>query len=255
LNPKESKMDINADIGELPSALAGGSEERLIRLVSSANIACGGHAGDAASMRAVIKLCLSSRVRIGAHPGYPDKPGFGRRKLDLPPSQLESSLREQVGGLVDVATSLGTKLCHVKPHGALYNEAAVNADLARSFARAVAAIDKSLVLVGLAGSAMLKVWKAAGFRVVGEAFADRRYEADGSLRPRRFANALITDPAEAGEQALRIARDGVVVAVDGRRVDVDAETICIHGDTENAIAIAMEVRNRLLAVGVGVSPF
>lgn len=248
-------MDINADLGERPLAVVDGSEERLIRLISSANIACGGHAGDAASMRAVIRLCLDSGVNVGAHPGYPDKSSFGRRRLDLPPSQLESSLREQVGMLVDVATSLGTMVHHVKPHGALYNEAAVNRELARSIARAVAAANKHLILVGLAGSAMLEVWKAEGFRVVGEAFADRRYEADGSLRPRRFADALITDPFEAAEQALRIARDGVVVAVDGTRITVDAQTLCIHGDTENAIAIATEVRSRLLTVGGGVSPF
>jgi UPF0271 protein len=248
-------MDINADVGEQPMALADGSEERLIRLVSSANVACGGHAGDAASMRSVIKLCLSLGVRIGAHPGYPDKPGFGRRKIDMPLAKLESSLREQIGQLAEVAAGLGTKLGHVKPHGALYNEAVVNPELARSITRAVAVIDKSLVLVGLAGSATLEVWRAEGFRTVGEAFADRRYEADGSLRPRRFPDALITDPSEAGEQALGIARDGIVVAVDGTRVNVGAATICIHGDTQNAIAIATQVRSRLLIAGVAVNPF
>jgi len=248
-------MDVNADVGERPRALVDGSEERLIRLITSANIACGGHAGDAASMRAVVKLCLGSGVGIGAHPGYPDKPGFGRRKIDIPPAELESSLVEQIGRLVEIATALGTKLNHVKPHGALYNEAAVNAQLARSIARAVGAVDKGVVLVGLAGSEMLKVWRDEGFRVVGEAFADRRYEADGSLRPRRFADALITRPSEAAEQALGIARDGVVVAVDGTRVEVKAGTICIHGDTENAIAIATEVRNRLSMGAVGVRPF
>jgi 5-oxoprolinase (ATP-hydrolysing) subunit A len=250
-----NKMDINADVGEQPRALLDGSEEQLVRLITSANIACGGHAGDDASMRSVVKFCLGSGVGIGAHPGYPDKSGFGRRKIDIPLEELESSLCEQIGRLAEVAVGLGTRLRHVKPHGALYNEAAVDPELARSIARAVTAVDKSLVLVGLAGSAMLEVWRAEGFRVVGEAFADRHYEADGSLRPRRFADALITDPSEAGEQALGIAREGIVVAIDGTRVEVEARTICIHGDTKNPIAIATEVRSRLLAAGVAVNPF
>lgn len=248
-------IDLNSDVGERPAALEDGSEELLMRLISSANIACGGHAGNAASIGAVIKLCLAHGVSIGAHPGFPNRAGFGRTVLDLPPHVLEDSLREQLENLVDVAARLGARVRHVKPHGALYNVAVKDNDIAAMIARSVAAVDRSLVLVGLAGSSMLDVWSDQGFAVIAEAFADRRYEPDGTLQPRNVTGALIIDPGEAAQRAVRIAQDGVVIAVDGTELAVDAQTICIHSDTQNAIAIAAEVCRCLQAVGIEVGSF
>lgn len=248
-------MDINSDVGERPSALMDGSEELLIRFISSANIACGGHAGDITSMQKVVRMCLSHGVVIGAHPSYPDRDNFGRSKLSLPASELEASIRNQVAALVKVAASEGAMVHHVKPHGALYNGAVTDQETAASIAQAVAAIDKNLTLVGLAGSPILKVWEAAGFAVVGEAFADRRYEPDGTLRPRGYPDAVITSPGEAAQQALRIAQEGIIIAVDGTLLAVAAQTICIHSDTQNALTIAAEVRRSLESVGVRVGPF
>jgi UPF0271 protein len=249
------RIDINSDVGERALALEDGSEELLISLISSANIACGGHAGDAASMDAVVGLCVRYGVKVGAHPAYPDRAGFGRSKTALSASELEASVRGQVGSLAVVALRAGVKMHHVKPHGALYNVAAKDKEVAASIGRAVSAIDKSLILVGLDGSAMLDVWKSAGFAVVGEAFADRRYEPDGTLRSRSYADGLITDPGEAARQAVRIAKDGLICAVDGSKLPVQARTICIHSDTQNAVAIAAEVRRKLEAAGVVVGPF
>jgi UPF0271 protein len=248
-------IDLNSDVGEFPAALADGSEDRLLRLVSSANIACGGHAGDALSMRDGVRLCLIHGVGVGAHPAYPDRAGFGRTRIEISKPDLTTSIREQIERLVVVAGGLGATVRHVKPHGALYNAAARNAELAAVIADAVSSVDRRLVLVGLAGSAMLDVWKSAGFTTVAEAFADRRYEPDGTLRSRTLADALIVDPIEAARQALSIARDGVILATDGSRLSVDAQTICIHGDTVNATSIASEVRNRLQQAGVSVTSF
>ena len=248
-------IDLNSDVGESPAALADGSEDRLLRLVSSANIACGGHAGDASSMRAIVKLCLAYGVGLGAHPSYPDRANFGRTRIELSQPDLKASIREQVESLLVVAAGVGVTVHHVKPHGALYNAAARNAELAAIIADAVSSVDRRLVLVGLAGSVMLGVWKSAGFTTVGEAFADRRYEPDGTLRSRTLPDALIVDPVEAARQALSIARDGVVLATDGSRLSVKAQTICIHGDTANATSIASEVRHHLHDAGISVVPF
>lgn len=248
-------IDLNSDVGESPASLADGSEDRLLRLVSSANIACGGHAGDTASMKAVIRLCLVHGVSIGAHPSYPDRSGFGRTKINISEADLKASISDQVGDLMAVAAGLGASVRHVKPHGALYNAAVRNAELAALIADAVYAVDRHLVLVGLAGSAMLEEWKRAGFATVGEAFADRRYEPDGTLRSRKLADALIINPDEAARQALSIAHDGLILAADGSRLTIEAQTICIHGDTANAVSIASGVRNKLHHAGITVAPF
>jgi 5-oxoprolinase (ATP-hydrolysing) subunit A len=255
MSPGTNCIDINADVGERADALLDGSEERLLRIVTSANIACGGHAGDAASMRAVVRLCQPLGVSIGAHPAYPDKQGFGRARLNIPLSQLENSLVEQISSLLDIASSCGATLHHVKPHGALYNAAATDRDLALAIARAVANVDRNLVLVGLAGSLMLDVWRDFGFSVIAEAFADRRYEANGTLRSRALSGALITDPLEAATQALRIVKGGVVESADGSAVQLNAQTICIHGDTTNAALIAGTVRMALEKSGVDLKSF
>ncbi|MBM4159676.1 MAG: LamB/YcsF family protein [Ignavibacteria bacterium] len=247
-------IDINSDLGERPEALANGSEEELIWHISSANIACGGHAGDAQTMMKAIELCAKYGVAIGAHPGYPDRENFGRVEMNLSAQEIELSVLAQVRTLVDLAQSVSCTVRHVKPHGALYNSAASNPATARAIARAVCGVDKSLILIGLAGSRMLEVWKNQGCHAAAEAFADRRYEPDGSLRSRAFADALITDPADAALQAVQIARDGYAVAADGARVPIDARTLSIHSDTPNAIAIAGAVRDRLLREGVKIAP-
>src|SRR5271170_1125870 len=205
-------IDLNCDMGEFPEAIADGAQEALMRSITSVNIACGGHAGDEHTMRATIEQALRHKVAIGAHPGYADRENFGRVELQLPAEEVAESVFEQVNALAKIAASCGARLTHVKPHGALYNQAARNRELAGAIAQGVARWNKEVVMVGLAGSPMLDVFREAGFSVAAEAFADRRYEPDGSLRSRKFSDALITDPAEAGQQALRIAERGTVVA-------------------------------------------
>lgn len=242
------RIDLNADLGE-------GHEDRsLLRFVTSVNVACGGHAGDERSMAETVAAALDSGAAVGAHPSYPDREGFGRRELELPPAELAAAIEAQLAALTRVARPLGARLGHVKPHGALYNRAARDPQVAAVVARAVAAFDRSLRLVGLAGSALLAAGRAAGLAVAGEGFADRRYAPDGSLVSRRTAGAILHDPREAAEQALAIASRRTVVAADGTRVAVLAETLCVHGDTDGAVAIARAVRERLEAAGVTVAP-
>lgn len=255
MSPESACIDINADVGELSTALLDGSEERLLRVVTSANIACGGHAGNDASMYSLVRLCRSLGVSVGAHPGYPDKQGFGRSKLTMPLPELEVSLVEQMRALHQVASSCGATVRHVKPHGALYNAAVFDRDLAAAFARSVAVIDPNLVLVGLAGSLMLDVWRDFGFSVIAEAFADRRYEADGSLRSRSLPDALILDPLEAAAQAVHIVQQGVVKSIGGSTIQLRAQTLCIHGDASNAALIAATVRSALEQSGALLKSF
>jgi len=247
-------IDINSDVGERPEALADGSEERLIRQITSANIACGGHAGDDESMTRVMILCARHGVGIGAHPSYPDRGTFGRTELDLPADLIEESVCRQVGALVDLASKLGFKVRHVKPHGALYNTAAHHERTALAVARGTARAGVKPILFGLANSKALEVWRKEGFTAVGEGFADRRYEADGSLRSRRLENSLITDPDFAARQALRIAADGKVLAVTGEEIAVEARTICVHSDTAGSAAIAERIRRLLADSGFTVAP-
>jgi UPF0271 protein len=223
-------LDLNCDMGELEDAR---HEAALMEYVTSANIACGGHAGDEASMERTARLALARGVRIGAHPGYPDRANFGRIAIPMPAAEIERTVRRQIERLDAVVRSLGGRIVHVKPHGALYNAAVRNTEVARAIAGGVAAWDPRVTLFGLAGSAMLDVWRQMGFQVAAEAFADRRYEPDGTLRSRQFADALITDPREAARQALRFAREG------------KAQTICVHGDTPGAVDILKACREAL----------
>ena len=247
-------IDLNADVGENPEALADGSEEALLRVVTSANIACGAHAGDEQTMVATLALAARLGVAVGAHPGYPDRAGFGRDSLGMTPAAIEDSVFKQVRSLAEAASRVGCRLAHVKPHGALYHDAARDRDVAAAIARGVSRWSTDMVLIGLAGSAMLEVFREHGFEVAAEAFADRTYEADGTLRSRRLSGALITDPARAAAQAVRIAREGMATAFDGRDVPVRARMICVHGDTPGAAGIAAAVRDVLLANGVRVAP-
>jgi UPF0271 protein len=234
-------MDLNCDMGELPEAIADGTQEALMPYITSANVACGGHAGDAASMRTTIEQAVRHGVAIGAHPGYPDRENFGRLELKLSPQEISDFVFEQVRALAEIADRCGARIVHVKAHGALYNQAAGNREITAAIAEGVARWHRDVVLMGLAGSLMLETLREAGFVVAAEAFADRRYEPDGTLRSRKFADALIRDPAEAGKQAVGIAVRGRVIAWDGSEVAVNAQTICIHGDTPGAVGIAKVV--------------
>ncbi len=248
------KIDLNCDMGEVPEAIADGTQEALMRSVMSVNIACGGHAGDERTMKTTIEQALRWKVAIGAHPGYADRANFGRLELKLPPKEIADSVFEQVRALDEVAKRCGARLVHVKPHGALYNQAVRNRELAEAIAEGVGRWCRDVVLVGLAGSPMLDVFHKAGFEVAAEAFADRRYEADGTLRSRKFEDALIRDPEEAGRQALSIVGRGVVIASDGTEVTIDAQTLCIHGDTPGAPEIAATVARSLREAGVSLAP-
>jgi 5-oxoprolinase (ATP-hydrolysing) subunit A len=217
-------MDLNVDAGEIPELIANGVQAELLSLVDSCNIACGGHAGDEATITAT--LAQARGLRIGAHPGYPDRANFGRLSMRMESAELEATLETQIRSLLQLAGQLH----HVKPHGALYNDAARDASLAALLARVVQRVDKSLVMVGLAGSAMVAEFRQQGFTTWEEGFCDRAYLADGSLMPRGSAGAVIEDPAIAAEQALRLQH---------------LDTLCIHGDHPHAIAIARAVRAQL----------
>src|SRR5713226_7365134 len=247
------KIDLNCDMGELPEAIADGTQESLMRSITSVNIACGGHAGDERTMKTTIEQALRWKLAIGAHPGYPDRANFGRLELKMAGEAIADTVFEQVRALAKTAASCGARLAHVKPHGALYNQAVRNRELAQAIAEGVARWNRDVVLVGLAGSPMLDVFRSAGFAVAAEAFADRRYEPDGTLRSRKFENALIRDPEEAGRQALSIVERGTVIACDGTAVSVNAQTICFHGDTPGASEIAATVARMLREAGVCLS--
>jgi UPF0271 protein len=239
------RIDLNADVGE-----GFEDDEALIPLVTSVNVACGAHAGDGETIARTIERAMAAGAAVGAHPSYPDRDGFGRREMTLSPADLRATLVEQIRAVAEAAHAAGSALRHVKPHGALYNVAARDPDIAAIVAGAVRAISPDLVLVGLAGSASLDAARAAGLAVAAEAFADRRYEPDGRLRDRRHPDALIDDPAAAGEQAVAIVRDGRVTAIDGTPVVVAAESLCVHGDQPGAAARARGVRVALEAHGV-----
>ncbi|MGC2332803.1 MAG: 5-oxoprolinase subunit PxpA [Candidatus Acidiferrales bacterium] len=247
------RIDLNCDMGEMPEAIADGTQESLMPSLTSVNVACGGHAGDASTMKATIEQALRWKLAIGAHPGYADRANFGRLALALPPETIADSIFEQVRTFAGIAAGCGARVVHVKPHGALYNQAVADRAIARAIADGVRRWSRDVTLVGLAGSLMLDVFRDAGFRVAAEAFADRRYEADGALRSRKFEDALIRDPAEAGQQALRIVERETVVASGGAEIAVNAQTICIHGDTPGAPKIAAAVAQTLRQAGVELS--
>ena len=233
-----------------------GRDAELLAVVTSANVACGFHAGDPSVMDRTVALAVQARVAVGAHPGFPDLRGFGRRRVDADPAEVERDVLYQVGALQAFARAHGTRVAHVKPHGALYNQAAEDERLARAVARGVARAGRDLVLVGLASTGVMRAAaEAEGLRFAAEAFADRRYEADGTLQSRRVAGSVVTDPAAAAAQSVRIARDGVVEAVDGTEVRLRADTLCLHGDNPEAVANARAVRQALERAGIEVRAF
>lgn len=234
-------MDLNADVGEAFGDWSMGDDDALLSCVTSVNVACGFHAGDPRVMDRAVSGAVKAGVAVGAHPGYPDLRGFGRREMSIDSTDVENDVLYQIGALGAFARSHGVPLVHVKPHGALYNQAVRDLELARAVARAIRRADPTLVFVGLSTSvAMRGAAEEAGLRFAGEAFADRTYEADGTLRSRRKTGAVLTDPAAAADQALRLAREG------------RAETLCVHGDTPGAPAIARAVRAALESAGIAV---
>jgi 5-oxoprolinase (ATP-hydrolysing) subunit A len=249
------QMDLNADLGESFGAWTLGDDARLVEHLTSANLACGFHAGDFRVMEATVALCRDAGVAVGAQPGYPDLLGFGRRPMPFEPSEVESLVRYQIGALEAFCRAAGVEMQHVKPHGALYNQAAADPALARAIATAVAGFSRDLALFGLASSeSMRSAATDAGLRFIPEAFADRRYLPDGSLQPRSEDGSVIHDPEAAAGQARMIAIEGAVVAVDGSRVSITAESICCHGDTPGAVVIAAAVRSALQAADVTIEP-
>ena len=247
------RVDLNCDVGESFGRYALGDDEGILPHVTSANIACGFHAGDPVIMRRTVRLALRLGVAVGAHPGFPDLGGFGRRELHASPDEVEAMVLYQVSALAGIAAAEGGRLRHVKPHGALYNMAARDPRLAGAVARGVAAAGDGLILVGLSGSHLLDAGRAAGLAVASEAFADRAYEADGALRSRSLPGAVIGDADAAVARVLQMLRDGSVAAATGERVALRADTVCIHGDTPGAASLAAAVRAGLEAGGVAVA--
>jgi UPF0271 protein len=246
------RIDINSDMGESFGAYTIGHDAGLMRSITSANVAAGFHAGDPSVLRETIRLAKTHGVAVGAHPGFPDVVGFGRREMSVSSREAEDLVLYQIAAVAGVASAEGVTLQHVKPHGALFNMAVRDAGLARAIARAVAAFDKTLILFGLPGSEILEAGAAAGLRVAAEVFADRAYEADGTLASRKKPGAVIHDPAIVVTRAIRMVKDRTVVAIDGTIVPLEADTICVHGDTPGADDLAAKVRAGLEAAGVSV---
>lgn len=248
-------IDLNSDLGESFGRRIVGDDASMFGIVTSANIACGFHAGDPATILASCRVASQRGVVVGAHPSYPDLPGFGRRDLDVAPDDLYADLMYQFGAIESIARAAGTRVRYVKPHGALYNRAVVDDAVAKAIARAVREFDESLPVLGLAGSALERATDAADVQFRKEAFADRAVLPDGTLAPRGVPGALITDPAVATQRAVRLATSGEVVAVDGSVVAMATDSICVHGDTPDAVAIALAVRAGLTEAGITLEAF
>ncbi len=246
-------LDLNCDMGEGFGAWKMGDDRALLDHVTSANIACGFHAGDPVIIHRTVELALEKGVAVGAHPSLPDLQGFGRRSVQVSPAEAYDIVLYQIGALAGFATACGGKLAHVKPHGALYNMAARDAQLARAIARAVRDFDATLVLFGLAGSELVRAGEQAGLKTANEVFADRSYQADGSLTPRDRPEAMIHEVATAIAQVRRMVGEGRVRTQQGSDIDVQADTLCIHGDEPGAVNFAKNIRAALDADGVRVA--
>ncbi len=245
-------IDLNCDLGESFGSYQMGNDSRILPLISSANIACGFHAGDPSVMRRTVENAICHKVGVGAHPGLPDLQGFGRRELAISAQEAYDLVVYQIGALQAVAKSLGTTVRHVKAHGALYNMAAKSVELAEAIVSAVKACDSKLIIVGLAGSAWVDAAEKFDMRIAQEVFADRRYEEDGSLTPRNHPYALIEDQQEAVEHVIQMVRDGMVTTRQGTSRPIQADTICIHGDGAHAVEFAQAIRERFLKEGIAI---
>lgn len=248
------KVDLNSDLGESFGAYKMGLDGEVLAFVSSANVACGYHAGDPLVMEKTVAAAKAAGVAVGAHPGYPDLMGFGRRNMVCTPKEAKAYVKYQLGALQAFAVSQGMKIQHCKPHGALYNMAGKDLDLALGIAEAIAEVDKDIILMGGSGSKMLEAGKQLGLRVASEVFADRAYQADGSLVPRSKPGAVIHDTDEAIARTIRMVKEGKVTAITGEEVSLDAHSICVHGDNPQAVEFVKNIRARLIAEGVSIVP-
>ena len=248
------RIDLNSDVGESFGAWRMGADAQVMRSITSANVACGYHAGDPGVMRETVRLARECGVSVGAHPGYPDLVGFGRREMKITPEDVEDMVLYQIGALAAIASAEGIALAHVKAHGALYNQAVRDRALAATIARAVRAVDRNLVLFGLPGSELLKAGEDAGLRVAAEAFADRAYNADGSLVARSDPGSVIHDPVEVVRRSLRMVREGRVTTRDGTELTFRVDTLCTHGDTPGAHELTRLLREGLQREGIAVVP-
>lgn len=251
------RIDINCDMGESFGAYTVGMDGEVIKYISSANIACGFHAGDPRVMNRTVKLAKENGVGVGAHPGYPDLAGFGRRNMECTPDEVRDDVIYQVAALQGFCTLHGAKLRHVKPHGSLYNMSVGNESLSRAVAEAIAAVDPDLLWVVLGGAQAglaQKVAAATGIRVALEAFPDRAYTPEGRLAPRKLPGAVITDPKRVAEQALRMAKEGRVIALDGTSIEIEIHTLCVHGDNPSAVENVRTIRRALEAEGLQIVP-
>ena len=249
-----ARVDLNSDLGESFGRYTLGLDDQVIPLVTSVNVACGMHAGDPVVMRRTVKFAAESGVAIGAHPGYPDLQGFGRRDLALSPDEAYAFVLYQVGALAGFCRAEGVRLAHVKPHGQLYNRAAVDAPFAAAIAQAVADFDPNLTLVALAGGKLAQAGREAGLRVAQEFFADRNYTDKGTLVPRSQANATIADEKFAVERVVRVVREGTIESATGKTIEIAADTICVHGDNAHALEFARDIRTALAEAGVELRP-
>ncbi|WP_110113490.1 5-oxoprolinase subunit PxpA [Bacillus sp. CGMCC 1.16541] len=247
------KVDLNCDLGESFGAYQIGNDEEILQYVTSANIACGFHAGDPSVMRKTVKLALEHNVAIGAHPGFPDLAGFGRRNMAVSPEEAHDLVMYQIGALSAFVQAEGGTLHHVKPHGALYNMAAVDASLSEAIAKAVYRVNPDVILYGLAGSELVKAGEKVGLQVANEVFADRTYQEDGTLTSRRLPNALITNDEEAVKQVVRMVKEGKVFTQQDKDISIKADTICIHGDGAHALAFARHITNTLRDEGIEIN--
>ena len=248
------RVDLNCDLGESFGNYTCGMDASVIPHISSANVACGFHAGDPLVMDKTVKLAKQYNVAVGAHPGYPDLVGFGRRNMAVSAAELKAMMQYQIGALQAFCKAQGVKLQHVKPHGAMYNMAAKDRKLADAICDAILEIDDSLILLGLSGSEMLKAAKDKGLRYASEVFADRAYEDDGSLTPRALEGSVITDEDEAIKRVLQMVNDGTVVTRSGKVIPIEADSICLHGDGAKAVEFAQRIRGELTDSGVEIVP-
>lgn len=248
-------IDLNSDLGEGYGAWQMGDDAAMLDIVSSANVACGFHAGDPQGLMATLEQAAARGVAVGAHVSYPDRVGFGRRNMDVAPDDLRADVIYQIGALQGLARAAGTRVTYVKPHGALYNTIAQDAGQGDAVIAAIRAIDPDLVLMGLAGAPILDRARTAGLRVVAEAFADRAYTPEGALVSRRQAGAVLHDPETVAARMVQLATTGVIQAVDGSDLHLRADSICVHGDSPGAVQMAAQIRQALLARGVTIAAF
>jgi UPF0271 protein len=247
-------VNLNADMGEGFGAYDIGDDDAILKIIRSANIACGFHAGDPLTMRRIVQRAKEDGVSIGAHPGFNDLWGFGRRRIDMRPDDLECMIAYQIGALQAMAAYAGEKVTHVKPHGALNNMAAENADYAMAIGRAIKAVDRDLIYVALTGSEMENAGRKLGLKVAREGFCDRLYEDDGNLASRKLPGSVIKDPAAATRQVVQMVVEGEIVTRSGKRIRRSVDSLCVHGDEPTAIALAAAVRKGLEEAGVKIVP-